>query len=412
MKFPVKFNVGDRVGPKHPYSDVLKDGFGGLRFSPMLEREFREFYEARNLPRARFSLVTAITVVLMIGIVDYAAGSVDAGPLVNMLRIGVLLPLLASSVLAAYLPGLRRHHSTIATVGVAVIGIVVIYMCQTAALAGESFLLMGPLLIVLYASLFLGLLFRNAVALSSGLVLAYALIGASIGMQTYMLVYSTTLLAVAAVVGSYSAYSFERLLRQNFVEARFLNELAERDGLTGLYNRRIFDDLIKRIWRQARREDAAIEIIFIDIDYFKIYNDLYGHQAGDDCLKTVARTIDRAAKRPFDFAARYGGEEFVLVLYGPPGDYARSLPERIRLDVAGLAIPHEGAGVGNTVTVSVGVAQARPSEGRSLTGAIQVADEALYEAKRAGRNRVVYKDANDSEVETGKFRAGYRQIVT
>jgi diguanylate cyclase (GGDEF)-like protein len=412
MKLPLKFTVGDRVGHKHPYSEMLQDGLAGLRFSPLLEREFREFYEARNLPRARFSLVIATIVVLMIGVVDHAVGSMEVDPLVNMLRIGVLLPLLALAVLAAWLPGLRRHHSTIAAFGVAAIGIVVIYMCQTAALSGESFLLMGPLLVVLYACLFLGLMFLNAVVVSSGLVLAYALIGASIGMQAYMLIYTTTLLAVAAIVGAYSAYSFERLLRQNFIEARFLNELAERDGLSGLYNRRIFDDLMTRIWRQAKREDAAIEIIFIDIDYFKVYNDLYGHQAGDDCLKSVARTIDRAAKRPFDFAARYGGEEFVLVLYGPPPDYAQTLPDRIRLDVAALAIPHEGSGIGNTVTVSVGVAHVRPTEGRSLTGAIQAADEALYEAKRAGRNRVVFKDANDSEVETGKFRAGYRQIAT
>src|SRR5690606_15776382 len=108
--------------------------------------------------------------------------------------------------------------------------------------------------------------------------------------------------------------------------------------------------------------------VLIDIDYFKIYNDLYGHQAGDDCLKKVADSIARCAKRPFDFSARYGGEEFVLVLYGPPEDYARSLPEQIRRDVMALAIPHEGSRVANFVTVSVGVALAEPGSGRSLTG--------------------------------------------
>jgi len=164
-----------------------------------------------------------------------------------------------------------------------------------------------------------------------------------------------------------------------------------------------------RISLATRREDVAVEIIFIDIDYFKIYNDLYGHQAGDDCLKKVATSIARCAKRPFDFLARYGGEEFVLVLYGPPDDYARSLPEQIRCDVMDLLIPHAGSEAAKYVTVSVGVALARCGSHRSLNGAIQTADEAMYQAKREGRNRVAFKDTNDSEVETGNFRVVYRE---
>jgi diguanylate cyclase (GGDEF)-like protein len=176
-----------------------------------------------------------------------------------------------------------------------------------------------------------------------------------------------------------------------------------------LYNRRIFDDFVRRVWRQSRREDVAIGIVFVDIDYFKIYNDLYGHQAGDDCLKKVAGSIARCAKRPFDFAARYGGEEFVLVLYGPPDDYARSLPEQIRRDVLDLTIPHAGSTCAQSVTVSVGVALARATSNRSLAGAIQTADEALYQAKREGRNRVVLKDSDDSDIETGNFKVVYRE---
>jgi len=119
--------------------------------------------------------------------------------------------------------------------------------------------------------------------------------------------------------------------------------------------------------------------------------------------------IARCAKRPFDFLARYGGEEFVLVLYGPPEDYARSLPEQIRCDVMDLLIPHAGSEAASYVSVSVGVALARAGSTRSLNGSIQTADEALYQAKREGRNRVVFKDTNDSEVETGNFRVVYRE---
>jgi diguanylate cyclase (GGDEF)-like protein len=257
----------------------------------------------------------------------------------------------------------------------------------------------------------LGLLFNTAISISALLIAGHVIMGYALGLPLGELFYMTAILGAAGVIGGISTYNLEHALRTNFLETRLLNELAERDGLTGLYNRRIFDDFIRRVWRQSRREDMAIEIIFVDIDYFKIYNDLYGHQAGDDCLKKVASSIARCAKRPFDFCARYGGEEFVLVLYGPPEDYARNLPEQIRCDVLDLAIAHEGSQAAKFVTVSVGVALARAGSHRSLTGAIQTADEALYEAKREGRNRVVFKDSDGSEVETGNFRVGYREVV-
>src|SRR5690606_23231060 len=174
---------------------------------------------------------------------------------------------------------------------------------------------------------------------------------------------------------------------------------------------RIFDDYAKRIWRQSRREGERLEIVLVDIDYFKVYNDLYGHQAGDDTPRKVADTIAQGAKRPFAFTARYGGEEFVLILYGPPEDYARALPERIRRAVMELAIAHEGSPAASVVTVSIGVAIAEAGSGRSLTGAIQVADEALYQAKQEGRNRVVYKMTDDEEIQTGNFRVPRRRTA-
>jgi diguanylate cyclase (GGDEF)-like protein len=235
------------------------------------------------------------------------------------------------------------------------------------------------------------------------------LTGLFVGLPMRELLLMTAILGAATVIGTVSSYNWDRTMRKAFIEQRMLNELAQRDGLTGLYNRRIFDDYIQRVWRQARRDQVSVEIIFIDIDHFKVYNDLHGHQAGDDCLRKVAASISRAAKRPFDFSARYGGEEFVLVLYGPPDDYARTLPEQLRQAIIELAIQHEGSHVAPTITVSIGVALADPSSGRSLTGAIQAADEALYEAKQSGRNRVVFKDASESEVETGNFRAATRQ---
>ncbi len=391
-----------------PYADQLKRGFAKLRFAGLLEKDFRDFYVQQNLPRARLSGLIALILVLAVTCIDLVLGAATGAEL-NTLRLGVLCPLVAVIAIAISLPTARRYYTEVASVGVTLIGFVVTYIAHLAALQGASYVLAGLVLVILYACLFLGLLFNLAIGIATLLVLTHFVMGVVLELPLNQLYYMTAILGAAAVIGGISTYNLEHALRTNFLETRLLNTLAERDGLTGLYNRRIFDEYIGRVWRQSQREDVALEIIFIDIDYFKIYNDLHGHQAGDDCLKKVATSIARCAKRPFDFLARYGGEEFVLVLYGPPDDYARSLPEQIRCDVMDLLIPHAGSEAAKYVTVSVGVALARAGSTRSLNGAIQTADEAMYQAKREGRNRVVFKDTNDSEVETGNFRVVYRE---
>jgi diguanylate cyclase (GGDEF)-like protein len=391
-----------------PYAKQLKLGFGNLRFAGMLEKEFRDDFVEQSLIRGRISALLALGMILALSFIDLLFGAAPGTKLLNILRLGVLCPVIAVIVAATMHGALRKHYTLVASIGISLVGLVVEYMSMVAANAGASYVLAGVALVVLAACLFLGLLFYIAVALSAMLVLAYLVMGFAMDMPSNQVLYSTAILATAAVIGALSAYNLEYALRTSYLETRILNELAERDGLTGLYNRRIFDDFIRRVWRQARREDIVLQIIFVDIDYFKIYNDLYGHQAGDDCLRKAAECIARATKRPFDFCARYGGEEFVLVLYGPPRDYARTVPEQIRRDVIALGIPHEGSEIENLVTVSVGVAVTQPGRGRSLAGAIQTADEALYEAKQNGRNRVLYKDADACEVETGNFRVHAR----
>jgi diguanylate cyclase (GGDEF)-like protein len=392
-----------------PFADQLKRGFAKLRFAGLLEKEFREFYIAQNLPRARLSGLIALILVLAITCIDLVLGA-PAGAKLNALRLGVLCPLLVIMGVATSLPAAQRYYLEIMAVGITLIGFVVTYISHVAALSGASYVLAGLVLVVLYGCLFLGLLFNVAMSVSALLIAAHFATGIVMGLPFNELYYMTAILGGAAVIGGISAYNLEHAVRTNFLETRLLNELAERDGLTGLYNRRIFDDYMHRIWRQSRRDGVAVAIIFVDIDFFKIFNDLYGHQAGDDCLKRVAKCIARGAKRPFDFSARYGGEEFVLVLYGPPEEYARGLPEQIRREVLDLAIPHVGSQAAKYVSASVGVAVARSGSSRSLAGAIQTADEALYQAKREGRNRVVYKDSDDSSVETGNFRVVYRDL--
>ncbi|WP_459252289.1 sensor domain-containing diguanylate cyclase [Paraburkholderia sediminicola] len=166
-----------------------------------------------------------------------------------------------------------------------------------------------------------------------------------------------------------------------------LELLARTDGLTGLNNRRTLGEILDQEWRRARRTRSMFSLLFIDIDRFKAYNDTYGHQAGDDALTAVARCIGENIRRPADSAARYGGEEFVVVLPDTPAAGAARIAEKIRAAISELAIEHAGSEYGR-VTASIGTASWAPEADSDVTGVIKAADEALYNAKATGRNKV------------------------
>jgi len=170
---------------------------------------------------------------------------------------------------------------------------------------------------------------------------------------------------------------------------RRLEDLAATDALTLLPNRRGFDVRLAQEWRRSRREQTPLSLLLLDVDCFKLFNDHYGHQGGDDCLRRVGQGIlDAARQRPGDIAARYGGEEFVVILPDTDELGAVHVAERIRAAVEALAIPHAAHPCGR-VTASGGAATARPeAAGTDLSGLIRLADEALYRAKCEGRNRV------------------------
>lgn len=170
---------------------------------------------------------------------------------------------------------------------------------------------------------------------------------------------------------------------------RKLEALSRRDALTGVGNRRAFEAFRERVWRLSARERKWVSVILIDIDCFKTYNDTLGHQAGDDALCLVARAIEKSAARPLDMVARYGGEEFVAVLSDTALEPALIVAERIRASVEALQIPHAASPAG-VVTVSIGVAAALPMDGHASELTLQQADKALYRAKDAGRNRIMF----------------------
>jgi len=186
------------------------------------------------------------------------------------------------------------------------------------------------------------------------------------------------------VTDSSTSIRREKMLRSH---SEVLKKDATTDSLTGLYNRRFFDEHYKIALGQAIRQKHPLSIFMIDIDYFKQYNDYYGHPAGDKILIKVAATLKTQISRSSDMLARYGGEEFAVVLPSIDADGALQVAQRVREAVRGLAIPHVDSVFG-VVTVSVGVACAVPSQGSDHEALVKSADIALYQAKHAGRDRV------------------------
>jgi diguanylate cyclase (GGDEF)-like protein len=218
-----------------------------------------------------------------------------------------------------------------------------------------------------------------------------------------LLVINNFVVVSSAVFSLVGTFLIERSLRQNYLQSRLLafqnTDLEESnlrlqyltaiDGLTQIANRRSLDSNLATEWQRAMRKREPIGIVMIDVDHFKLFNDTYGHQAGDECLRGVAGALKDFARRPGDLAARYGGEEFVLVLTNATAQQAQLVAERVRDKIVELAIPHQRSSHGS-VTASFGVASLVPGVQHSGPEALLLAaDQALYRAKESGRNRVI-----------------------
>lgn len=194
--------------------------------------------------------------------------------------------------------------------------------------------------------------------------------------------------------------ALQDVTERKLIEAEW-RRLSRMDGLTGIYNRRAFDDIIERELRRAQRNKAPLAIAMIDIDSFKLYNDNYGHQKGDETLKAVATVLHEGAERGGDHVARYGGEEFAVIMADTDMEGAKQVAETLRQSVEALAIPHAHNLAAKRITISTGVYGAVPGETATASDFIQRADANLYKAKRSGKNRVVSDDPTTTVIEDG-----------
>ncbi len=384
-----------------------QQGGARLRFSDLLEREFRQVYAERNYPKVRQVLIASAALILLSLIVGVVRATLSWSTAVYML--GIALPALMATLLQTYKEASYRRTQALLTLTMVLLGFICISLSLRGSLYGAEYHFATMVAWVFMVWVVQGLQFRYAAVTAVTLSFSYLWGLLAWDFPANELYFSAAALLAINIIGGYCCYQLESAVRQAFHESRLLNELAERDGLTRLYNRRRFDHNVERLWRQSRRDQSQLTLMLVDIDHFKAYNDCYGHQAGDDALVRVAEVISSCAQRPLDFAARYGGEEFAVVLYGPVHDHGRELSEHLRHTVEELKIPHAQSSTSPWLTISVGVAVVSPDTARSLAGAIQLADEALYQAKEEGRNRVVVRDASSAHIQTGRFRSSPSQ---
>jgi diguanylate cyclase (GGDEF)-like protein len=374
-----------------------------MQFSPYVEDQFRQYYRQANESKVRPVLVVAAIAVIAVTGVGLAEGNVSA--VTATFGLAVMMPLLMATLISSYQPERNLVYQWLLASSALCIGMIMTSLTLRASMHGMMYYFGAEIAWIFGTWLILGLLFWFAATVALVISIAYCWGLVHWQFDVHQFAFDSMLLVCVNLVGGLCCVQLESTSRRSFLESKFLSELAERDGLTGLYNRRAYNDYMERIWRQSRRDQTHITIMLIDIDHFKAYNDLYGHQAGDDALKRVAQVIALGAQRPLDFAARFGGEEFALVLFEPASEFGRDLPDQIRQQVEALAIPHAESTPTGRLTVSIGVAIVTPGVERSLAGAIQLADEALYQAKEEGRNRVVIKESRIAHIQTGRFRA-------
>lgn len=233
-------------------------------------------------------------------------------------------------------------------------------------------------------------LFAIPAALPITLVLAAQGDRVQLTMALLILIFTVTMLVSSAQLSRLFRESLElRVKLTHSIEEKQQEALLARiDTLTGIANRRLFDEALESEWKRAQRNEGCLSLLIADIDYFKRYNDRLGHPAGDLCLKRVAESMASAARRPGDLAARIGGEEFAFILPSTGWRDAAAIAERIREDVLALQIPHPASPISECITVSLGVAEIRPDGDGPPDDLIEAADTALYRAKSRGRNQI------------------------
>ncbi len=381
---------------------LVASGHRFLRFPRDLEGEFVADFSARYINYRRRVLLVAFLVLLAAGILDmlFVHGAESQA---MVLRYAVVSPLAALIVLFSRSRWFGPRQQPVLAAFVLVTAAMMFGLMSL----GDAQLVLvyspGVLLVAMFTGMLLHLRFWLALTLLLLIGGGYLVFIGELRPQAPELVAAYSIFYVtAAFMALYAGYRVEHSARRQFLHRRLLwlkqnelemanhqlQELVDQDGLTGIANRRHFDEQLAAEWNRARRGGYPLSLLLIDLDFFKNYNDTYGHQAGDDCLIVMGSVLRAHSQRSGDLAARYGGEEFAMILPATSGEDAREIGWRVVRDIAAYRIPHRASAAADVVTASVGVACIVPTPLHAPRDLLMAADSALYAAKRNGRNRV------------------------
>jgi diguanylate cyclase (GGDEF)-like protein len=381
---------------------VLRGGFRSLQFPKAVEALFES--------RQRVARDRHFIVICLLGIVVqnlFLFTDIVLIPDVFLTALKIRLVIVTGWLLLCMVP-IALHppvwlREILGASGALVVAAAILYLANISIAPTAVYHPVGLVLIPMFGCIAVRLRFWYALGVSA-LTLLAALLFAPSGTPAELIVKQSNLLVLASATmfTLLACYRLEHQDRRNFLLTELdreqrealasrnaqLRDLTTLDPLTGIYNRRQFENYLDMRWQRAEESDTSLALLMIDVDFFKPFNDSYGHPEGDACLKRIALTLTSVARRHNALVARVGGEEFVAIAAGLDLDQAREFGEALRLEIEQLAIPHRSSSVADHVTVSIGVAAGRVRHWQRPQMLVDIADQAVYQAKSAGRNRV------------------------